>query len=294
MTMSCPIQRVHALSLSTMLQPLLCAKASSLQLLSTHGHACNLLTRTGTIIALVGARYGNGPFHIVLPEVPLNKVIATAKDGCDIGWQQGALACGDIGVDINQALPWNPQLLPLYQMPDKAISYLHEAMAAYAPSPLLVGASALSRRAQTGIAFLHTGLKQFDRHKVRAGVTSLAGLGPGLTPAGDDFLVGLLAALQTASSHQAQKEGDLRSIRTGIAEQAAKHTTRLSAAWLHYAGQGCFGEAWHHLIAALNRSATDAITAAANRILTTGATSGVDAMSGFLFGISLLQEMADN
>ncbi|MEZ4733147.1 MAG: DUF2877 domain-containing protein [Caldilineaceae bacterium] len=160
----------------------------------------------------------------------------------------------------------------------------------YQPSALQSGSVALRERAQGGIDALRAGYQHDDEVKIRDGVTRLAGLGPGLTPAGDDFLVGLLAALH---GYRRPMQEDQTRFCQRIAQTAAPLTTQLSAHWLHHAGQGDFGEAWHQLIIALNSGATDAITTAAHRILTTGATSGVDAMNGFLFGISLLQETGD-
>lgn len=134
---------------------------------------------------------------------------------------------------------------------------------------------------------LQKGFIERDHDQVRTGVMHLAGLGPGLTPAGDDFLVGLLAAFHAGQLQRVEEQTNLSQL---IAQTAAAQTTKLSAQWLRCAGQGQFGEAWHHLISALNDDSATAISRAAHRILTTGATSGVDAMSGFLFGIRLLED----
>ena len=48
------------------------------------------------------------------------------------------------------------------------------------------------------------------------------------------------------------------------------------------ASEGLFGEAWHDLLAALRQGGADAVRKAADRVLGFGATSGADALSGFL------------
>ncbi len=140
---------------------------------------------------------------------------------------------------------------------------------------------ALAQRATWAAGELLQGLRAGDEARVARGAEALAGLGPGLTPAGDDFLVGLMAALHAwpkllPTGWMPERAAAI------IAHAAAGRTTRLSAAWLRHAAVGEFGEAWHTLIHALAEGETAAIRSAAERILHTGATSGADALAGFL------------
>lgn len=281
----------YACSISEFLRPVLNTDLT-LTRLSTHTHACNLVTPDNTIIALVALRHGHGPFHIVIPDKLINRVIHNHSTDV-VSWQQGCLRFGRIWIDLSQAVPWNPRLPLLRQLPTVALPSLYEITKQFPSSALETGAAALTHRAQQGKEWLQSGILQADSHRIADGVGLLAGLGPGLTPAGDDFLVGLLVALHSLVLEQASQQTIGRDWHESIAEQAARSTTRLSAAWLRHAGQGRFGETWHYLINALNRHSADAITAAAHRILTTGASSGVDAMSGFLFGVTLLQRIND-
>lgn len=276
---------VYAESMSSTLLPLLQATNLSVTCLSRHDHACNFQTATGVIIALVTSQYGNGPFHIVLPH-PLPSLLTSSNDLC-AQWRQGTLYIGPLQVAVQQAAVWSPDLPALHPISPDALLWLHEPTTQYSPSPLHIGVGALGERAQQGVAAIQIGFTQGDFDQVRTGVTRLAGLGPGLTPAGDDFLVGLLAAFHAC---RLRLQEDQPNVCRLIAQIAAAQTTQLSAQWLRCAGQGHFGEAWHTLMNALNRNDRLTITTAAHRILTTGATSGVDAMNGFLFGISLLQD----
>jgi hypothetical protein len=276
---------VYASSVSSSLLATLPSSELALLCLSRHDHACNFQSSNGLIVALVTTEHGNGPFHIVLP----NRLPPTLINNDDIQaqWRPGKLFIGSLQISLQQATTWQPDLPVLYHLSVNALSSLHEEFHQQPPSLLHSRATAFYARAQQGIDALRAGFLQEDNAKLQAGTRYLAGLGPGLTPAGDDFLVGLLAAMVAC---RLQIDEGLPPRCQLLAQTAVTHTTRLSAQWLRCAGQGYFGEAWHHLITALNGNTNAAITTAAHRILTTGATSGVDAMSGFLFGINLLED----
>lgn len=272
------MRSVHwqALSYSTALTPLLANCAPfTLSVLSTHQHACNLCTADGAIIALVTPFYHNGPFHIVVsaPQFPLFPQTTQAQHGV------GILALGRIKLALVAAEAWNPQLPLLQVSPATAYSSLHEEKL-FTKSAFHTGPLAQILRAQLGIIELEQGIKAGDIEGIDKGVVALAGLGPGLTPAGDDFLVGVLAALH-ATAHYHERTVQWQQLIHRIADTAAPRTTRLSAAWLHHAGQGHFGQHWHDLIAALNSAERPAIEQAVARIIAIGATSGADALFGF-------------
>jgi uncharacterized protein DUF2877 len=75
-------------------------------------------------------------------------------------------------------------------------------------------------------------------------VRALAGLGPGLTPSGDDVLAGYVAGLVLL--HGMRKKA------ARIAEDAAARTTSLSATLLHHAALGEVPEPVHILLATGN------------------------------------------
>src|SRR5262249_9372136 len=99
----------------------------------------------------------------------------------------------------------------------------------------------------------------------------LIGLGPGLTPSGDDFLIGALATL--AALNQTKMHAVLG--RTVVAVLA--RTSPLSASFLRAAAAGHVGENLYAMIAALIGGDADATIAAAERI---GHTSGWDTLAG--------------
>lgn len=106
---------------------------------------------------------------------------------------------------------------------------------------------------------------------------ALLGLGPGLTPAGDDVLVGRLLAWHAGLVSVSEPTGAI----DRLLVSAEPRTNRLSLAFLRAAAAGECSQPWHGLWSALgpgSRSRAEAIRV----ILGTGQTSGAAAFWGFL------------
>jgi hypothetical protein len=112
----------------------------------------------------------------------------------------------------------------------------------------------------------------------------LIGLGVGLTPSGDDFLVGLLAGLE-ATSHPLRQ-----CVATTIVEQSPGRTTRIGAASLAHAARGAYAERLSDVIVALRPEYDDGSPSLSTRIdraMAFGATSGADTLVGLFAAIEL-------
>ena len=105
-------------------------------------------------------------------------------------------------------------------------------------------------------------------------LVDLIGLGPGLTPSGDDFLVGYLAGLDAAADPARP------ALAAGIVEAAPARTTAISASMLRHAAGGEYAERLHEVVGALCTGRADRITRAVDRAMAYGATSGVDTVVG--------------
>ena len=271
-----------ALSISTTLVERNLRRDCSFRVFSIHTHACNLLTDQGELIALVSSRHGNGPFHIVVPPALL-----TERRMGEVGvYQPRKLVFEKQQLAVDTATVWQPHLTPV-RIPNiiSPSFWLHETTSGYPVSLLFPTEEAITTplrsRAATGLSALVHGLQQTNLDVVNKGIKALIGLGPGLTPAGDDFLVGFLAGLTLGPPATVVSAPSLSQLRTCI-DKAADQTTRLSGAWLRCAAHGQFGETWHSLAHALQSGQRKKIEQAAHHILSTGATSGVDAMTGLL------------
>jgi hypothetical protein len=114
-----------------------------------------------------------------------------------------------------------------------------------------------------------------DRAAVLAVARSLAGLGEGLTPAGDDMLSGVM--LWAWLAHR-----DPHGFCALLLEAAATRTTTLSYAFLRAAAEGECSAAWHELLAALAGGPEHRLEAALTKVLSFGHTSGADTLAGFV------------
>ena len=116
-------------------------------------------------------------------------------------------------------------------------------------------------------------------------IQALVGLGEGLTPSGDDFLVGLLAVLHLTGFLPCRADATVQArfcacIRLG--------TSQLSGEFLRCALEGYFAEPLVLLVRALWALTTDAWPAHAATLAAVGHSSGVDAMVGIALGCQLL------
>ena len=135
-------------------------------------------------------------------------------------------------------------------------------------------------RARGALAALTTALLVGDRLAAAYPTRRLIGLGDGLTPSGDDVLIGIEAALHALGSPAA---GFLDE---ALADVDAR-TTTVSAAYLRHAAAGEFAERLHHLLAVLvSEEAREATLAGAiGEAVAWGATSGTDCLIGVLEGL---------
>ncbi|MGH2625429.1 MAG: DUF2877 domain-containing protein [Anaerolineales bacterium] len=113
--------------------------------------------------------------------------------------------------------------------------------------------------------------------EVARAARALAGLGPGLTPAGDDYLAGVLLASWAIGSEIP------RPVAVQIIVQAAAgRTSVLSTALLRAASRGEAARPWHGMVRALARSEAPTALRAAEAVCRLGHSSGIWSLAGFL------------
>jgi hypothetical protein len=111
---------------------------------------------------------------------------------------------------------------------------------------------------------------------LRAGAAQLAGLGGGLTPAGDDFLTG--AMLWAWLAHPAPDD-----YCDALLSASVTQTTNLSAALLRAAARGECSAPWHDMLGLLSGGSDADLACAVQQVLAHGHTSGADALAGLLW-----------
>ena len=130
------------------------------------------------------------------------------------------------------------------------------------------------------VADLVAALGAGDRSAAARVAIGLIGLGPGLTPSGDDALVGIEAALHALDAPTA---GFLALAMDDVEDR----TTALAATLLRHAASGEFAERLHTLVGALLGPDDETIAMAVDRASAWGATSGTDCLFGVLIGLDL-------
>lgn len=105
-------------------------------------------------------------------------------------------------------------------------------------------------------------------------IQGLIGLGPGLTPSGDDFLVGALALLDAIGERDAHV-----ALARAIIDALPGSTGPLSACFLRAAADAHVGENLHHAVSSVIACDVDAAIAAVENI---GHSSGWDMMAGIM------------
>ncbi len=116
----------------------------------------------------------------------------------------------------------------------------------------------------------------------------LVGMGPGMTPSGDDFLVGFFAAHQMFCSALVEEVG-LSQCRDELITHAYACTTPVSAELIHCALDGYFSENLYEVVQSLAKIGTGPpVQHAIQSFLGWGSTSGTDTLAGLAFGLRSL------
>jgi hypothetical protein len=130
---------------------------------------------------------------------------------------------------------------------------------------------------------------------VEEATLGLAGLGPGLTPSGDDVLGGFAAIMALLSPLLSPDHQSRKHIALTIAKVAKPRTTKLSAILLDYASRGEVAEQLGILLLTLTFPIEEArsVLKAAEHVLAFGASSGGDILLGMLLGLRALEGTID-
>jgi len=279
--------QVSAISITPNVQQWL-RQPTAVSLLHLFDHAINLMDANDKIISIVQPNIGAGPFSIVVDcERPFP---ITINPSTTIHKTADSLRLGPLHIDLRPAHLWQPapNWELLRQRQQDWLTILPELQTAVAQQQdRLTSGSPTHFATQFQIATV--ALREVIVHPDAAGletaVRQLAGLGPGLTPAGDDFLLGLLLGLWATRPETEVVEWAER-----VMETAVPRTTQLSAAWLKAAATGEAWIAWHQLLAAL--LGDEDWQSPFSRILNNGATSGIASLMGFVAVVSTRNQAA--
>jgi Protein of unknown function (DUF2877) len=213
----------------------------------------------GGLVALTAPVVPPGPLHVTL-----DRPLRPARGAKVVRAGSRLEVAGAEVVELGRARPW-AGTLPDPRDLRRGAGLLVWATAAVAAGSALTAAPYRepARRA----------LERLRRGDLDGVVGALAGLGPGLTPAGDDALAGMLLAMRASIGPDAEP--------LLHAAAARARTTALSLAFLRCAAAGQALAPAHRLLDAAARGDSGAALAAAGAVAEVGATSGAD----FCYGL---------
>jgi Protein of unknown function (DUF2877) len=131
---------------------------------------------------------------------------------------------------------------------------------------------------------VRTSLLTNDIQAFEAAALRVLGLGPGLTPSGDDFIGAIFFAL--AHAPRPTWRIAMPALRQRVLAAAQHATNPISAALLEDLMAGASYRALHEVLAALQSGEPQAIVQSREALLRVGASSGADMLAGLLLALT--------
>jgi len=137
-------------------------------------------------------------------------------------------------------------------------------------------------RAASAVRSLVHAWRGGDTMATAAAARSLSGLGPGLTPSGDDLLAGFLIGVVRASGWLDPRLAD------AVVAATLGRTNDIAGARVRHAAAGRIEERMDDVVTALLGESAAALEDAVGRAVRWGHTSGIDTLVGLLLGMGLV------
>lgn len=293
----------EALDYSRPIQPLFVQAERAGFIHSIFPKALNIVV-DDTLFVLLSAEASRMPNSARLPACIMKQLYAKLSPGTEVCVGNGTLSIPvlDLSMHLPDKLAWEP--VPVIA----AHGWRHATVTRHAN---LLARHLAHRSQQDGLAHLvkplllhqetrETPLAQIalpllrlllqasreqDIANVEKAARGLAGLGPGLTPSGDDTLGGFIGMMALAGSQPGMDREASKHLAEVIAGAARPRTTLLSATLLAHAARGEMAEHVGELLMALPVEETATVLQAAERVLAYGACSGGDTLLGLLLGL---------
>jgi Protein of unknown function (DUF2877) len=296
---------VEALDYSRPIQPLFAGAPRAGFIHSIFPKALNIVV-DDALFVLLSAEVSRMPNSARLPARIMEQLYAKLSPGIEVcvGNSRLFIPMLDLSIHLPNKVGWEP--VPVIA----AQSWRHATVTRYAH---LLARHLAQRSQQGGLAHLVKPLllhqaswetplatialpllrlllranRERDLLNVEKAAQGLAGLGPGLTPSGDDTLGGLIGVMALTGSQPGMDGAANKRLAEVMASAARPRTTLLSATLLAHAARGEMaeqvGELLMVLVLPVEKSA--AVLQAAERVLAYGACSGGDTLLGLLLGL---------
>jgi Protein of unknown function (DUF2877) len=273
---------------------------------SAFPRAFNLVTPDGDLLGVVSTPAGNGPATIVLEPATSGSTfdsLLTRGDPARLTGQWLVFS-KSLVVDLGRVELWDPapirrersapeiecRLARVARIasdlaPTEGLSpLLHEAFALAGGSvegSESAHADLLVAQARGSLARLTAAIRERRWSAALSAARELSGLGPGLTPSGDDLLAGLALGLHAGLGSMP------RPLCSALRLAVEGRTTDLAVARVRHALAGHADEAVHTLLATIVDGIGEGLDGAVKAALDYGHSSGPDTLVGLIVGLSL-------
>jgi hypothetical protein len=280
---------------------------------SVFRQACNLWLEPGELLTLLPCQKGNVPHGIRLDTSSHFVFLHALRVGQSVACRGGILRIdgADFSVDLRPAHPWQIDLTELHIdlcRPTQAQSWvvawselnmhhhkggISENLGTFFLSEVRPAIPAVSEiLLQQGTYTIPSLLQATCRLRLRdvmISIRSLIGLGHGLTPSGDDFLVGYMAGLWCTARANPSRMRFLTALGSELSE-VSRNTNKISSTFLRSAAKGHVSEPIAKLAQQLNQANDmSSLRATTQTALQVGHTSGSDGVLGMLLGCLVWQ-----
>lgn len=241
---------------------------------SVFTRAVNLSWHDGRLLTLQGPGALAAPFAAALARMPATGAI---HPGARVRRCGDGLVLGGVGLRWRGARLTNTAMRESPGAPAPALAGLMDGCHGQSGRALW---SPIGQRARSRLA---EGLTRRRAETFLDGALGLIGLGEGLTPAGDDCLVGALAVIQRFDGPWLAAHPE---IRASVRRRAWDGTTAVAREFVAHALAGHFAES---IVDVLEADSVEAVRGSAARLLGVGATSGSDTLLGIRLALAALQ-----
>ncbi|MGL4496822.1 MAG: DUF2877 domain-containing protein, partial [Beijerinckiaceae bacterium] len=245
----------------------------------------------GDVICLVAPALGHGPLNILVDGLD----VARVRVGAHVCVDAERLCIEGLAVLQWRAAPlWQPAAVDASKLRASGALISHlcaQARRCAVPGSLLCSEDESGpvdwtrRAARKRIAVLRNWI---ESPTGTAPVADLVGLGNGLTPAGDDYIGGVLLA-----AHALGAPAIIAGIECALATLPNNATTPLSFALLKAACEGIAHESIHALLHALAIGAQARAVAEMKKIIAIGHSSGSDTLAGMALILEHMSSVAE-
>jgi hypothetical protein len=253
-----------------------------------YAQACLCALANGGLMTLGTSKLGSLPCGVMIGAPRDFSFHQTLAAGAALAARGGVLRVGGAGlaVDLRQARPWRCCLADL-RLDLRSAPTRRAWRAAWRVLRRDGRQAGLRRIAGATMDALSLATRRYDGESAYGAMRGLVGLGEGLTPSGDDYLVGYFAGLW-ACAGQASAEASFATALAGRLKTLSGWTNPVSRLYLEAAAGGQVSERLYNVASCISAGRDQAaVSEAVGAALAVGHSSGASGVLGLLRGCAV-------